>query len=401
MNSVDSILLIAIVVFLPAFLYLILDYQGPKRILLQPDNVFGIKCLRTKDLIVQEFDNKGNLFASRGMVIYVQKKGNDKFIRIAHVPSGFSIFWLNNFKVIRRLTLKPECIETIVTGDGKIIALSAGYLWYGDVNGEKFKKTLKLSHYGIKIGRGILSNGLLKVNDNLLFFGEYFRNEERTNVRIFKSKNYGQTWDVACEFQSGTIRHIHALYVDPYTGKFWICTGDNDNESMIGWSDNDFKNIFSIGQGSQIWRTCHLVFTADAVYWGTDTGSDDLAGIYRWDKKSMELTQLLKTDGAVLFGTRLTNGTIIMSIDREGFPNEKDNRTRLFIISQGDKITVIPCGTWDRKKSGFRFGFAKLRFQRSQGNDSLIISCINQKEIPDGDLLIYSEEVLNQAFKKY
>jgi hypothetical protein len=371
-----------------------LDYRGPKRILLQPENAFGISCFRSRDLIVQEFDSKGNLWASRGMILYQLKKGDDKFIRIAHVPSGFSFFWLNNFRVFRRLTLKPAIIETIVTGDGKICTLSAGYIWYGEVNGKKFKKTIKLSHYGFGVGRGILSNGLLLINDKLSFFGEYFRNKERTYVRIYKSKDTEQTWDIAYEFKPGTIRHIHALQADPYTGKLWICTGDKDNESMIGWSDDDYKNIVPIGQGSQIWRTCQLVFTKEAVYWGSDTGSIDLAGIYRWDKDMAKLTRLRHIKGGILFGTRLAKGTIVLSTDREGFPNEIDKKTRLFLINKNDKISHIECGTWNYTKRGYRYSFATLRFQRNQGFSSLAVSVLNQKEFPDGDLLLFPEENL-------
>jgi len=384
------------IIFLLALIYFIFDYKGPNVIPLKPVIVLGMSCLRAKDLIVQEYDNLGNLWATRGMIIYKLLKGDSKFTRIAHVSPGLSVFWLNNFTIFRRLTQKPECIEIAVSGVGNICAFLAGYMLYGDTNNKKFKKTLKLSHYGIGVGRGILSNGLLKVNDNLLFFGEYFRNEERTQVNVYSSKNFGQTWDIAFEFQPGRIRHIHALQEDPFTGKIWICTGDNDDESMIGWSDDNCKTIDFIGQGSQVWRSCHLVFSKESVYWGTDTGSENLAGIYRWDKQNMKLIKLLKVDGAVFFGTRLAKGTIVMSTDREGFPNEKDDRTRLYVITEDDQITTIDCGTWNHKKQGFRFSFATLRFQRSQGSNSLIINFLNQKDVPDGDLIIISEEELNR-----
>ena len=54
---------------------------------------------------------------------------------------------------------------------------------------------------------------------------------------------------------------------DPYTGYNWVCTGDYDNESMIGWSDDDFDTISFIGQGSQMWRVCQLAFTKEYVYY--------------------------------------------------------------------------------------------------------------------------------------
>lgn len=384
-------LFITTIVILTLIVYLIYDYSGPKRILIRPDKAFGIVCLRAKDLIVQEFDCKGNLWATRGFLIYCLNKSEDKFKRIARVPSGFSIFWLNSFKIIRKLTLKSECIEMTVNEDGQICAFSSGKMWICGGIGKKFHKTLTLPHYGMGVSRGIMSTGLLKVEGREFLFGEYYSNPYRNNVKIVKFINYDITWETVYEFLPGQIRHIHALQQDPYTGILWICTGDEDNEAMIGWSTDNFKTIIPIGQGSQTWRACQLVFTEKAVYWGADTGSIDLAGIYRWDKESKELQKLHSIPGAVFFGTRLANGTIIMSTDREGFPNETDEKTRLIFITKDNKITMINCGIWDYKKLGFRFNFAKLRFQRTQGGQMLAISCLNQKEFPDGELLLFDE----------
>lgn len=379
-------------------IYLLLDFYGPKNIYLKTDHISGLPCLRAQDLTVQDYDSKGDLWATRGMLIYKLEMHDNKFIRVARVPTGFSILWLNNFSLMRRYTHRIECIEIIVSEKRGICALSAGYMWYRPVNGKKFKKTLKLPNFGIGIGRGIMSTGITNANDSIIFFGEYFANPKKTNVRIFKSNNSGMTWEIAYDFQPDKIRHIHALQQDPYTDRMWICTGDINRESIIGWSTDNYKSIVPLGKGSQIWRACQLVFTEGAVYWGTDTGNE-LAGIYRWDKESMELTKLVNSNGAIFFGTRLAKGTIVMSTDREGIPIEKDDRTRLFIISNDDKITIIECGTWNYKKKGFRSSFARLRFQRGQGSNSLAITFLNQKEIPDGDLIILSEDTLIKVSK--
>jgi hypothetical protein len=204
---------------------------------------------------------------------------------------------------------------------------------------------------------------------------------------------------VAYEFIPKQIRHVHAIQKDPYTDKLWVCTGDDDEESMVAWSDNEFKTIHEIGHGSQLWRVCQLIFTEDAVLWGTDTGSENDAGIYKWDRKTIELQKYQNIDGAVFFGTRLKNGTIVMSTDRESMKNEKDDKTRLFIISKDNKITSIECGTWKHKKSGFWFKYALLRFQRDQGGDALAVTCINQKEFPDSELILISEDNLNTDAK--
>ncbi len=386
-------------VLLFSIIYLVIDFHGPKNIYLKKYHVSGLPCLRARDLIVQHYDSKGDLWATRGMLIYKLIKDDDKFIRIAQVPTGFSILFLNNFTLIRRYTHRPECMEIIVSEKNEICALSAGYMWYRSSEGKKFQKTLKLSNYGIGIGRGLMSTGISNINDSIIFLGEYFDNPQRTMVKIYRSNNFGMTWKTSYKFQPGKIRHIHALQQDPYTGRLWICTGDFDQESMIGWSTDYYNSIYPIGHGSQIWRACQLIFTDSAVYWGTDNNTERHAGIFRWDKKSFELNKLQKTDGAMFFGTRLAQGTIVMSIDREGFQNEKDDKTKLFIITNEDKIKIIDFYTWKYKKLGLRFSFAKLRLQRNQGSNSLAITCLNQKEITDGDLIIITEDTLLSTFE--
>jgi hypothetical protein len=392
-NNKQLFLSVTIIIVIIVAIYLTLDYQGSSEISLKPDIAFGFSCLRAKDLVVQEYDKSGDLWATRGMIIYKLKRGDNKFNRIAHVPTGLSIFWLRNFSILRRLTVRPECVEMVATDNGDICALSAGRIWLLPWDGIKFKETLQLSHYGFG-DQGIRNDGIVDINDSTVFFGEYFKNPNRDKIRIYKSKNKITSWQEAYEFKPGSIRHIHSIQKDPFTEKLWVSTGDLDEGSMIAWSNNEFKSIVQIGHGSQLWRTCQLIFTEEAVYWGTDTGSDDIAGIYRWDKKTAETEKLQKVDGIVFFGTKLAKGTIIMSTDREGAKNELDNRTRLLILTEDKKITSFDCGTWDHNKKGFLFKFAMLRFQRNQGGPSLAITCLNQKELPDGELIIISEETL-------
>lgn len=397
-NSIRRLFKVLVLGFLVVFVYLTFDYFGPSKIPLKEDTVFGFTCLRASDLIVQEFDKNGDLWATRGMIVYRLKQGETKFARVSHVPTGFSVFWVRNFSLIRKLTIRPECIEITVTDKGDICALSAGKFWLRPAGDRKFFETIQLQNYGLG-DQGIRNDGILSIGDSTIYFGEYFQNEAKSEVKVYRSAHELKAWDIVYEFKPGQIRHIHAIQQDPYTERLWICTGDSNDESMLAWTDNAFETINSIGQGSQLWRICQLVFTEESVYWGTDTGNDDVVGIYRWDKQTKEIHKLQKVDGAVFYGTRLANGTIVMSTDREGMQSEKDDKTRLFIITDEDHITTVDCGTWNHNKPGFWFKFSKLRFQRNQGSQSLVISCLNQKEIPDGDLIIISEDTLLSVVK--
>jgi len=331
------------------------------------------------------------------MIIYQLKKGDTKFTKIAHVPTGFSVFWIRNFSFIRRLTIRPECIEMATNNNGDICALSAGKMWTLKASGKKFTETKKLSNYGFG-DQGIRNNGILNIDDSTYVFGEYYRNPNLNKVSIFKSCKNLSSWKVAYEFQPGQIRHIHAIQKDPYTGNLWVSTGDNDKESLIANSNDKFKTVKLFGQGQQF-KACQLVFTEEAVFWGTDTDIDSIAGIYRWDRYTSKIEKLQKINGAIFFGTRLANGTIIMSSNREGFQNEIGDKTSLYIIPKDKKITSIECGTWNHKTHPFMFKYAMLRFQRDQGASSLAMTILNQKEFPDSELVIISEDNLIDATK--
>ena len=393
-----NILISIAVLLLIVLVYLLIDYRGPRKIVLRSGGTFILRHLRAKELIVQEFDFEGNLWASRGLLVYRMNKGDDKFVRVAHVPTGRSYLWLNNFSLFRKFTNKPECMEISITSDGSICALSAGYLWHSPVDCVAFKRTMKLRYYGFGVGRGILSNGFLSASGNQVYWGEYFRNTDRGVVHLYKSSDGGRSWEVVYDYEPGDIRHIHGIQEDPYTGRLWVCAGDSDSESKIGWSDNNFHTITHIGTGSQIWRTTQLVFTEEAVYWGTDTGSVELAGICRWDRSSRELSQVCSSKGAILFGTRLRNGSLVFSVDREGFENESDKKTRLFVFNEGGKVAEIEIGTWKHWKKSLKYSFAMLRIPRNQGNHPLAFSVINQEEFPAGEIILVDEKEL-ESFK--
>lgn len=378
--------------------YLVWDYHGPLEIRLRPDNACGFDCLRAEDLLVQGYDSEGYLWATRGMIAYKLQEGDDKFVRQCHVPTGFSIFWLRNFSIVRRLTLRPECVELLARPDGEICAMSGGHMWYRPANGKGFEKTLTLPHYGIGIGQGIRNDGLVRLRDGTILFGEYFMNTERTNVQLYASKDNGRTWQVAYNFPPGKIRHVHATQQDPYTEKAWICTGDSDMASMIAWTGDGGITLNPIGQGSQVWRVCQLAFTEEALFWGTDTGNASVSGIYRWDRMTSELTKVVDVAGEMFYATRLAEGTIVMSTVRDGVSSEKDEKTRLWISTDGKNVASIVCGTWGGTSTVFsRRKYAKLRFQRDQGSAWLCITCLNQKEFNDGDLILISEKVLRAA----
>lgn len=61
--------------------------------------------------------------------------------------------------------------------------------------------------------------------DGALFFGEYFNNKERREVKIYALFNDCKTWENVYTFPRKSIRQIHNIQMDPFTGFLWIVTG--------------------------------------------------------------------------------------------------------------------------------------------------------------------------------
>jgi hypothetical protein len=380
-------------VFVAFVAYLILDYYGPTVIELQEDTLFGVPVLRVKneELVVQEFDSEGNLWATRGMWAYRRQPGSATFIRQYHVPTGLSIFWLRNFSALRRLTLRPECVELLPMKNGKAVAMAAGRMWYRGGSDRMFVETLKLRQYGMGIGQGIRNDGLEKLQDGTVVFGEYFDNKERAEVRLYSSKDDGKTWHVKYAFEPRKIRHIHAVQQDPYRAKAWILTGDGNEESMIAWTDDGGKTLNPIGKGNQRWRVTQLAFSENALFWGADTRNTDESGIYRWDRKTHRVAKLAGKTGVIMYATRLAGGTIVMSASVEKTNRKKNAKTRIWILLDGRQVYSLAFGERANRRK-----FAKLRFQRRQGSDSLALTVLNHKKY-NNDLIMISEKSLKLA----
>ncbi|WP_336516494.1 hypothetical protein [Pollutibacter soli] len=388
--------LIIFILLVGCSLYLFADYHGPVEIVLRPSNILGFEGFRAKELIVQGFDEHENLYAIRGMNIYKLKKGEDRFKKIAHVPTGFSIFWFRNFSLVRKFTLRPECMEVLVRKSGEIIAMSAGKLWHLPPGSDSFTETLALRHYQ-KGDQGIFDNGITIINDSTVCFGEYFRNEDREQVDVYVSTDNGRHWKINYSFKPGEVRHIHSLQKDPFENKMWITTGDVKKEPRIAWTDDNYKTIHEIGGGSQLWRATQLVFDQDYLYWGADTYNPKYEGLYRWSRKTGEVEKIADVHGVIFHSTMLKDGTIVMTTNREGGPNEKDKQTRMFIIEKDKPVRCLNVGTWFSHKPGFWFKYAKLRLQRNQGASMLAMSCLSQKEFSNGELLLIPEEALRMG----
>jgi hypothetical protein len=105
------------------------------------------------------------------------------------------------------------------------------------------------------------------------------------------------------------------------------------------------------------------------------------------------VTKIAKVEGCVFFATKLAGGTIVMSTDREGAENEKDDKTRLFVLGDEQRVATLLGGTWRKGK-----GYATLRFARGDGSDELALTVLNHEKYNNSLLIISEAELKRRAF---
>ncbi|MDF2889796.1 MAG: hypothetical protein K0R80_163 [Clostridia bacterium] len=105
-------------------------------------------------------------------------------------------------------------------------------------------------------------------HDGVILYAEY-GNTVGTNYRILKSIDDGVTWTVAND--GTTIFHWHSIQVDPYTGYFWACSGDSEDDCKIMCSEDGGATWVTKTSGLQSDRAVGLVFYENEVIWAMDT----------------------------------------------------------------------------------------------------------------------------------
>ncbi len=203
--------------------------------------------------------------------------------------------------------------------------------------------------------RNPMYNGILQTPDGGIFFGEY-GNPTGEGKRIFKSSDNGLTWKCVYTFKPDEIRHIHCLSWDPYKEKIWVLTGDSDNECKILCCNTEFTDIEIIGQGKQVYRACHVMFSENTVDWVMDSPLETVKHV-KYDRKTGTISLHDTFAGPVWFAARLDDGTAVAASAQEIGPSHIDRKLHLYASSDMEAWTEIASFKHDGwPKRYFRFG---------------------------------------------
>lgn len=237
----------------------------------------------------------------------------------------------NKYAPFSKLYLSRRLLRAEVTGlytlsDGTQLVIAKKGIFRKEANTNVFIKIFA-------VPRGSRPLNLCITPDGKIYFGEYFANIEKTAVRFFKSVDNGRVWSVAFTIAAGRINHIHGLFWDKFTSRLWICTGDREEECIIGYTEDGFQTIVEVFKGGQEYRTCHLFFYEQYVVFATDSQYAENEIKY-FDRDTLQVNVLQKIQGTAIKGGQCGEVAFI-STTVEPSKINKDTFSHLWVTKDG------------------------------------------------------------------
>ena len=220
------------------------------------------------------------------------------------------------------------------------------------------------------IEKGSRPMNLCQADDGTIYYGEYCFNPDRKPMRIYQSKDNGDTWTVAYEFRDGEINHIHGIFNDPYTGRLWVATGDDDVACIFGYTEDGFKTFVKEYSGSQQYRVCVPLFTPDEIIFATDSQYEQNV-IRSINRKTGVVKDLQKIQGSGIYAVQ--NGNLMMlSTTVEPSEVNKDQSSHLWYSWDGHHWKELISFEKDcLPKTYFQFG--SIRFPYYEGESDYVV----------------------------
>lgn len=314
---------------------------------------------------IVHYSDSNEAFGSINNLVYFSNNNGLSWVKLFKIPLNF----LNSLKSIHRLSrrLFRMGIYHIIKTKTDFLVIFA----FGNI----YQYNLKLNEllYSGKI-QGSRPLSVCYANEKI-YYGEYFSNEKRRDVRIFESLDSGITWRTSCSIKN--IRHIHGIFYDCYSNNLWVTTGDYDEEVGIWKSNDNFKTISKILSNSQQVRSIQLLFTENYIYFGSDTPLE-INHIYRFQRTNSAIDKLQKVGGSVFYGCKIGEQLFFSTACEPGKIN-KSNNVELWTSIDGLTWTLlltIKKDIWSKKY--FQYGQIKFPYGEDSSNQ-LWISPLSTK----------------------
>lgn len=169
------------------------------------------------------------------------------------------------------------------------------------------------------------------VLENKIFFGDYFANKKRESVRIYSLDMTNNELSTVFKFKSGQVRHIHNIHY--WSGKYYVLTGDENNESGIWVSNDNFKTCILLCGGSQKFRAVSILFENDRLIIPSDTPRERNF-IRSYNIKSGVLEDVHEIEGSSFHNVKIRDYSLVTTVVEPSRIN-KSNEACMYASKDG------------------------------------------------------------------
>ena len=243
-------------------------------------------------------------------------------------PSGWKPWAAAVTPLARLLRYNIQAFQ--VLGDGSRLAVARDGIYRAAAGETVMVKTFSITRGSRPIN--------LCADGSRAIFGEYGDGFGSSEVFLYVSEDFGQSWHVGYRFPRGDIRHVHNVLFDAAEDHYWVLVGDFDRQPGIGALSRDLKQIEWLTRGSIESCAVGAIITPDCLYYGMDSDRDRNF-IIRLEKRTGKMSHLLEVEGSSLFAT--TFGSIhVISTCVEPNPACPSRECSLYVSRDADR--------WDR-----------------------------------------------------
>lgn len=275
--------------------------------------------------ILQHVDGKGGLWGTRGRHLLHSEDGHD-WEKVAAFPRAFPRDAFA-FSRLSARAFRADKANFYLNAQGKGIGIRSGVVY-------RLIEQGGLEPWFPIQGDTVLHGGLCEDTRGWTYFGEYFMNPDRGEVRIWRVSPDLSSYERAYTFPAGSIRHVHGLYQDPYHPEsLWVAAGDYAGECYLYHSSDRFQHVERIGDGTQLWRAVRIFFTKDYITWLTDSHMEQNYAC-RMHRETCALEQGQPLPGSGWYGIATTDGWYVAFTTVE--PGEAIQRNESLVLLSRD-----------------------------------------------------------------
>lgn len=299
--------------------------------------------------ILHHVDRDGLLWATCGRTIL---KGDpvSGWHPVARFPRAYPRD-LFSFSRPSGRAMRADKANLYVNRAGAALAIRAGIAYAVQPSGDMMPR------FSIQ-GDSVLHGGICEDQLGWSYFGEYFMNPAREEVRIFRLDPALEAWEIAHAFPAGEIRHVHGIYRDPFDDQaLWATCGDGFGECYLYRTRDRFEKIERIGEGTQNWRAVRLFFTEEHVCWLTDSQLEQNRSC-RWDRESGQLELGQHLEAPAWYGSTTAEGLHLAFTTVEPGPAVHRNTAAIYASNDAfnwKEIYQFPKDAW-RPMKLFKYG---------------------------------------------